>query len=105
LGKIQFKNFDLAAFAKKTFGMYGGRDESITLLCHESLAGVIVDRFGKDIMMIPAEDNYFKAKVLVSVSRQFFGWVTELGELAKIQGPEQVKEEYKDYLQSVINKY
>lgn len=105
LGKTQFKNFDLAAFAKKTFGMYGGRDESVTLVCHENLAGVIVDRFGKDIMMIPAEDNYFKAKVLVSVSRQFFGWVTGLGELAKIQGPERVKEEYKDYLQNVIKNY
>ncbi|WP_321007601.1 helix-turn-helix transcriptional regulator, partial [Hungatella effluvii] len=33
LGEEHFKNFDLAAFAKKTFGMYGGRDESVTLTC------------------------------------------------------------------------
>ena len=30
-GEDSFKNFDLAAFAKKTFGMYGGVDAEVTL--------------------------------------------------------------------------
>lgn len=30
-GEESFKNFDLASFAKKTFGMYGGVDAEVTL--------------------------------------------------------------------------
>ena len=48
-GEKQFRHFDLAAFAKKTFGMYGGRDETVTLLCHNSLIGVMPDRFGQEV--------------------------------------------------------
>ena len=32
-GEESFKNFDLAAFAKKTFGMYGGVDAEVTQGC------------------------------------------------------------------------
>ena len=46
LGKEQFVDFDLAAFAKKTFGMYGGEDQDLVLECDNTLAGVIIDRFG-----------------------------------------------------------
>ena len=43
-GREQFKDFDLAAFAKKTFGMYGGPDADITLRCEKYLVGVLIDR-------------------------------------------------------------
>ena len=41
----------------------------------------------------------------MTVSNQFFGWVTGLGTSVKILGPENVKEEYKSYLHSVIQQY
>lgn len=65
--------------------MYGGNDEMVTLLCHNSLVGVVLDRFGQDVMMIPKGEAYFKAKVMVSVSRQFFGWVTGIGDAIEIK--------------------
>ena len=67
-GEESFKNFDLAAFAKKTFGMYGGVDEEVTLECRNELAGVIIDRFGHDVWLIPQGEEHFKTRVLVSVS-------------------------------------
>ena len=72
IGEDKFIDFDLALFAKKTFAMYGGRDENVTLLCHNSLAGVIIDRFGHNIRMVPVEDNYFYVKTLVSVYSWLF---------------------------------
>lgn len=104
-GRDIFENFDLALFSKKTFGMYGGNDEMVTLLCHNSLVGVVLDRFGQDVMMIPKGEAYFKAKVMVSVSRQFFGWVTGIGDAIEIKGPESVKREYKEYLMEILRKY
>ena len=105
LGREQFRDFDLAAYAKKTFGMYGGEDTRVTLLCDESLAGVIIDRFGKDIMMIPKDEHTFSVTVLVTVSPQFFGWITGIGTGIRITGPEHVKEAYREHLRKVAGMY
>lgn len=105
MGKEIFKNFDLAEFAKKTFSMYGGHDEEVTLMCKNEIAGVILDRFGRDIMLIPADKGYFRVRVLVAVSRQFFGWLTGIGNEMHIVGPERVQQEYKNYLQAIVDEY
>ncbi len=55
-----------------------------------NLAGVIIDRFGKNVMMIPTDEEHFTVKVDVHVSRQFLGWIFSLGEGIKIVGPEEV---------------
>ena len=104
-GKEAFENFDLAAFAKKTFGMYGGSDAEVSLLCEQHLAGVILDRFGHDTWMRPVDSEHFHVKVLVAVSPQFFGWVTGIGKGLEIEGPENIREQYKEYLQELLKKY
>ena len=75
---------------KKSFGMFGGKEEKVKLLVDNSLAGVMIDRFGKDIIMVPGEGEHFTVNVTVHVSRQFLGWVFSLGEKVKILGPEEV---------------
>lgn len=104
-GEESFKNFDLASYAKKTFGMYGGIDAEVTLECKNELAGVVIDRFGHDVWLIPQGEDYFKIKVLVSVSPQFFGWITGIGPGMKIIGPKDVKNQYKEYLLNVLENY
>lgn len=104
-GEESFKNFDLAEFAKKTFGMYGGYDEEVTLNCEKGLAGVVIDRFGHDVWLIPKDENHFTTRVVVSVSPQFFGWVTGIGTGMVIEGPERVRREYKEYLRGVLGNY
>ena len=105
LGKEKFQKFDLPAFAKKTFAMYGGRDERVTLLCKNELAGVMIDRFGKNVMIIPGEEGYFKLSALMTVSEQFFGWVTGLGTGVKILSPDHVNLEYQEYLKKILEQY
>ena len=105
LGKEKFLHFDLAAFAKKTFGMYGGQDETVTLICHNSMIGVMLDRFGQDVPLVPVDENHFYVKPLVAVSPQFFGWLTGLGNMVQINSPEHVKNEYKKYLEEILKNY
>lgn len=105
VGKDKFQHFDLAEFAKKTFGMYGGHDEAVTLVCRNEIAGVILDRFGKDVTLIPIDNEHFRVRILVSVSPQFFGWVTGIGKEMQIAGPESVKEEYQKYLRDILGEY
>ena len=72
-GKEHFKQLDMADYAKKSFGMFGGKEKTVKLLVDNRLAGVIIDRFGKDIMLIPADENHFTVNVDVHVSKQFSG--------------------------------
>ena len=112
-GKERFEKFDLAAYAKKSFGMYSGKEQKVKLYMENQLAGVIVDRFGKDVMMRPVDKTHFTALVDVAVSRQFIHWVFALGDGAKIVGPEEVvkfaQEEIRrlqeEYLKSVGEYY
>ncbi len=94
-GKEFFKKLDMADYAKKSFGMFGGREQTVKLLVKNSLAGVIIDRFGKNVMLIPADEDHFTVNVDVHVSRQFLGWVFSLGEDIKIAGPDDVVEQMK----------
>ena len=96
---------DMADYTKKSFGMFGGKEQTIKLLVHNSLAGVIIDRFGKDIMMIPIDEQYFTVNVDVHVSRQFLGWVFSLGEKVKLLGPDEVVEEMKAEIRRLNQQY
>ena len=99
------KNFNLAKFSKGTFGMYGGDEVSVDLLFSKSLIGVMIDRFGNNIPIIPKGDNCYKTIVNVVKSGQFFGWLTGLGKDVKLIGPQNVVDEYKDYLNSIVENY
>ena len=40
-GRQAFKAFDMAAYARKMFGMYGGKEELVRIECDNSFAGVM----------------------------------------------------------------
>ena len=94
-----------ADFSKKTFGMFGGEDVTVRFRAKNSLAGVMLDRFGTDIWMRPLDEESFSAQVTVTVSPQFFGWITAIGKGLTITGPDDVKEQYKQYLREILEKY
>jgi predicted DNA-binding transcriptional regulator YafY len=104
-GAELFERFDIAEYANKTFGMYGGREETVTLEFENRLIGVVIDRFGKELTIRKRDENYFTVRVTVTVSGQFFGWLTGLGVGARIAAPEQVAQEYKNYVNQVLRQY
>lgn len=101
LGKERFDDFDIVAFEKRTFGMFGGREERVTLECCDYLAGVMIDRFGRDVMIIPQKNDWFRISVPVTVSPQFFGWLAGLGKGIRILRPDSVREEYFTWLRGI----
>lgn len=105
IGKERFQDFDLAEFSKKTFSMYGGHDEEVTPQCANELIGVILDRFGTDVTVIPVDKEEFRVHVLAAVSPQFFGWITGIGDRLYIAGPRHVQKEYTEYLKEIMERY
>ena len=104
-GREHFKELDMADYSKKSFGMFGGKEQRVKLLVDNSMAGVIIDRFGKDLMMIPAGDNQFTVNVDVHVSGQFLGWIISLGEGVKIVAPEEVLEMMQKEIERLSRQY
>lgn len=104
-GREHFEQFDMAAYARKSFGMFGGEEQYVKLEFENRLAGVVIDRFGKDIFMVPVDGEHFTVNVNVAVSGQFFGWVFGLGRGARILGPEKVVEQMRLELQGQWEQY
>lgn len=105
VGKETFENMDMAAFSKKTFGMFDGEEKTVRLRCENSLTGVIIDTFGTEVAIRPDGENHFIARTDVLVSSQFFGWLAGLGARVEILSPDEVREEYKSYLANIISQY
>ncbi|HCJ77027.1 helix-turn-helix transcriptional regulator [Thermoguttaceae bacterium LCP21S3_D4] len=104
-GLEQFEAFDIASYSKKTFGMFAGEEETVTLLCENDMIGVVIDRFGQEVSVRKADDTHFKARLHVAVSGQFYGWLCGLGEKVEIIEPAEIREKYVTYLQKIQNKY
>ena len=85
-GEDVFHQFDTAIYSKKIFGMYGGEEKHVTLRCDASLAGVIIDRFGRDTVRI-AEGDTFTVTVRVFERRTFLSWVMGFGSRMEIVQP------------------
>jgi predicted DNA-binding transcriptional regulator YafY len=104
-GEEIFRDFDAAAFASRTFGMFGGKEETVRLLLDNHFIGVIMDHFGKDVMVHREDDTHFSANIHVNVSNQFFGWLTGLGPGVQITAPDSVRKEYQEFLQKAMENY
>ena len=104
-GSQKFKAFDMGAYAKKMFGMFGGDEEMVKILCKNELAGVMIDRFGKDVTMVKVDSEHFYVNVKVAVSGQFLAWVIALGDGAKIVAPERVVEKVKEEIGRLVEQY
>jgi predicted DNA-binding transcriptional regulator YafY len=104
-GRELFEKSNVSEYTKKNFGMFAGEEETVKLEVHNGLVGVILDRFGTDTMIIPADEEHFRVNVRVSVSNQFFGWVFGLGDGIKILGPENVKMKMKEEIEKIQKFY
>ena len=103
-GKDVFRQFDTAIYSKKIFGMYGGEEKNVTLRCDLSLAGVIIDRFGKDTVRI-AEGDAFTVTVKVFESPTFLAWVMEFGARMEIVQPASTREAAKRLAEETLQMY
>lgn len=94
-GKDEFKAFNLAKYAKMSFGMFGGKITKVKIAFENDMAGVFIDRFGRDISIYPAKKKgWSEISVDVALSDQFLGWIFALGTKVKITGPAEVVERF-----------
>ncbi len=104
-GKDVFKKFDMAIYSKQIFGMFGGELTDVRLRFDNSLVGVVVDRFSKNVSISKNNDRSFDINTKVMLSPNFYGWLFALRDKAKIIEPQNAKEEFLAYIDDVKNMY
>ena len=91
--------------ANRLFQMYSGDAVDVKLRFHNSLINVVIDRFGKDTMLIPDGEDHFNFTVRVAVSPMFLSWVMGFGSKAKILYPQNVAQKLCDLCQEAMSQY
>ena len=91
--------------ANRLFQMYAGDMLEVKMRFHRSLLNVVIDRFGKDIMLIPDGEDYFNFTVKVAISPMFLSWVIGFGAKAKILYPQSVADACKALCQEAMSQY
>ncbi len=104
-GTEAFEKVDMSAYTKAVFGMFGGNERTVKLRFANHLVGAVLDRFGRDIIIIKDGNEHFTVNVNVVVSQQFLAWVFGFGTDAEIISPEAVRAEMKKQAAMIAEKY
>ena len=83
----------LTEHANRLFQMYSGDAVDVKLRFHRDLINVVIDRFGRDTMLIPDGPEHFTFVARVAVSPMFLSWVIGFGKKARILHPQSVAQQ------------
>jgi len=87
------------------YGMYGGELMSITMQFDNSLANVVIDKFGMNCHPHRNSEDTFCLTADVQIAPTFWGWFFQFGSKAKIIAPESAVEQAKQYIDGLSANY
>ena len=96
---------NLVEHANRLFQMFSGDAVDVKLRFHRSLVNVVIDRFGRDVMLIPDGEDHFVFTARIAVSPLFLSWIIGFGAKAKILHPASVAEKCRELCQEVLDQY
>ena len=96
---------NLTAHANKLFQMFSGDAITVKMRFHRDLTNVVMDRFGRNTMLIPDGEDHFVFTVDVAVSPMFLSWVIGFGSKAKILHPQSVIDECCSLCRQAMEQY
>ena len=104
-GQDTYAALDMGVYARKTFGMFTGEETAVKLRFEKDMVGVVLDRLGRDVMLIPDGEEHFTVRTDVVVSPQFFAWIFGFAGKAKILEPQSVVDAMQAQLDKVKEQY
>ncbi|MBR3125401.1 MAG: WYL domain-containing protein [Mogibacterium sp.] len=104
-GHEAFRKFNIAHYTNTLFGMFAGDETKVTIEAENRLVSVFIDRFGKDIIIAPIDDDHFRTTVTVAVSKQFFGWIMGIDGDVRVIAPDSVVKQIKAEIERQAERY
>lgn len=105
-GKEAFEAIDLQSYTQRVFSMFGGEKKTVSMQFENSLLDSVIDRFGtKNASYSKIDDDHFSVSVEVEWSNQFYSWLLQFGEKAKITHPKAVANKMRKFLENMVSQY
>jgi predicted DNA-binding transcriptional regulator YafY len=93
---------EVAAYTEQAFKMFGGQLEDVVLEFERGLIGVVYDKFGESVKMLPTGETKCIATVRVRISPVFWGWLFQFAGEMRILSPASLQEEYRQRAQKLL---
>lgn len=102
----EFRQLDLNNYTKRVFSMFSGKRQTVTIQFENNLLDAVLDHFGtKGISHRKIDEEHFAISAEIEISNQFYSWLLQFGEKAKILYPQDVADGMKDFLKRILNAY
>jgi predicted DNA-binding transcriptional regulator YafY len=93
----------VSVYTEQAFKMFEGKGEDIVLEFERPLIGVVYDKFGESVKMIPSGEGKCIATVTVRVSPTFWGWLFQFAGQMSIISPQSLISTYETLARKVID--
>lgn len=102
----EYKNtFDVADYARKISNAFGGKTETVEIKCKNEMLEQMFDRFGDDIRIRPADEQWFSFKVRVAQSEGLVADIIAFGDAVEVLRPAELRESVKQTIERIYNIY
>ena len=95
----------LTEHANQLFQMYAGDAVTVKLRFHKSMVNAVIDKFGRETMLISDGDEHCVFTVKVAVSPMFLSWIIGFGAKAKVLYPQSVVDACKALCEETLAQY
>ena len=95
----------MTQYANRLFQMYSGLETDVKLRFHRRFVNAVIDKFGRDILLIPDGEEHFVFTVKVAVSPMFLSWVVGFGKDARILHPQAVIDQCRNMCLEALGQY
>lgn len=100
------KDYRVERYTQEVFRMFATQETAeVKLLCDNDLMKSVIDIFGSNVRTKAVDKEHFLATVKVCLSPTFFRWVFGWDGKMTLEGPEEIKKQYKEMLINELARY
>lgn len=99
------EEFNRSDYIQKTFNMFSGVKEDITLKCNIKILNQVIDKFSDDIFVRSSDEDHIIFDSKVYISEGLVGWLLSFGKDIEVVKPLYLRENVRQRLSSILELY
>lgn len=97
--------FDKDAWLARSFDMYAGTPDTITLRLDPSMAQIVFDTFGTSVLISEITDSYFIANIRTAITPTLTAWLLEFYDRCTVLKPDTLIQQMRTIAMTIENAY
>lgn len=101
----EFDEFDIEQYRQSVFSMFGGEEQEVGLQFDVEMLDDVFDKFGEEVNIVKVDENTYRLKVPIQVSKTFFAWVVGTQGKMRILAPQTVCDQFNAFVAKIKEEY